>query len=180
MFTNIYNFWCNDKPYMVSEHRSQVQFPRATSERGCLSIDTTAWYNRRTSGNFLVIGPCAGFQMFINICRFWCNGKPYMVSELLWRAAFGFDQDLELVLPKLFLRVSGSRFSMHLWPVGAIPLRPERRFHLEIVFVSPKTVSVCSRNTHFRKSEGIMLQWRICFFFKSLIFYQFIIRSFMF
>ena len=42
---------------------------------------------------------------------------------------------------------------MHLWPVGAIPLLPECRFHLEIVFVSPKTVSVCSRNTHFGKSE---------------------------
>ena len=27
---------------------------------------------------------------------------PNMVSELLWRAAFGFDQDLEPVLPKLW------------------------------------------------------------------------------
>ena len=44
---------------------------------------------------------------------------------------------------------------MHLWPVGAVPLRPERRFHWEIVFVSPKTIFVCSRNTNFSKSEGI-------------------------
>ena len=49
-------------------------------------------------------------------------------------------------------------FSMHFLPMGAVPLRPEHRFHLEIVFVSPKTISVCSRNTHFGKSEGIMLQ----------------------
>ena len=78
-----------------------------------------------------------------------------------------------------FLRVSGSGFSVHLQPVGVVPLRPERRFHLEIVFVSPKTVSVCSRNTHFGKSEGIMLQWRFCFFYLSYI-YQFVIRSFCF
>ena len=30
-----------------------------------------------------MVGPCAGFHMFTNICRFWCNGKPYMVSEPL-------------------------------------------------------------------------------------------------
>ena len=78
-----------------------------------------------------------------------------------------------------FLRVSGSGFFVHLWAVGAVPLRPERRFHLEIVFVSSKTIYVWSRNTHFGKSEGIMLQWRFCFL-KSLIFYQFIIRSFCF
>ena len=77
-----------------------------------------------------------------------------------------------------FLRVSGSGFSVHLWPVGAVPLRPERRFHLEIVFVSPKTVSVCSRNTHFGKSEGIMLQWRFCFNLSYI--YQFVIRFFCF
>ena len=79
-----------------------------------------------------------------------------------------------------FLRVSGSGFSVHLWPMGAIPLRPEHRFHLETVFVSPKTVSVCSRNTYFGKSEGIMLQWRICFiFFKSFSYFiSIIIRSF--
>ena len=56
-----------------------------------------------------------------------------------------------------FERVSGSGFSVHLWPVGAIPLHPECCLHLEIVFVSSKNVSVCSRNTHFDKSEGIML-----------------------
>ena len=64
-----------------------------------------------------------------------------------------------------FERVSSSRFSIHFWPLGAIPLRPEHHFHWEIVFVSPKTVFIWSRNTHFNKSEGIMLQWRICFFF---------------
>ena len=64
-----------------------------------------------------------------------------------------------------FERVFGFGFSMHLWHVGAVPLRPECRFHWKIVFFLPKTVSVCSRNTHFDKSEGIMLQWRICFIF---------------
>ena len=77
-----------------------------------------------------------------------------------------------------FLRVSGSGFSVHLWAVGAVPLRPERRFHWEIVFVSPKTISVCSRNTHFGKFEGIMLQWRICFFLNLSYFISFIIRYF--
>ena len=56
-----------------------------------------------------------------------------------------------------FERVFGSRFSVHLWHVGAIPLRLECRFHWEIVFVSSKIVSGCSRNTNFGKSEGIML-----------------------
>ena len=27
-----------------------------------------------------MIGPCDGFQMFINICRFWCNDKPYTLK----------------------------------------------------------------------------------------------------
>ena len=64
-----------------------------------------------------------------------------------------------------FERVFGSRFFVHFWPMGAASLHPENRFYWEIVFVSPKTISVCSRNTHFGKSEGIMLQWRICFIF---------------
>ena len=63
-----------------------------------------------------------------------------------------------------FERVSSSRVSMHLWPMGSISLHPGHCFHWEIVFVSLKIVSVCSRNTHFGKYEGIMLQWRICFF----------------
>ena len=56
-------------------------------------------------------------------------------------------------------------FFVYLSPMGAVPLHPEQRFHWEIVFVSPKTVSVspkivsvCSRNTYFGKSKGIMLQ----------------------
>ena len=53
-----------------------------------------------------------------------------------------------------FERVSGSRFFVHLWPMGAVALRPERHFHWEIVFVSLKIVSVCSRNTHFDEFEG--------------------------
>ena len=53
--------------------------------------------------------------------------------------------------------VSGSRVYVHLWHVGAIPLHLECRFHWEIVFVSSKTISVWSRNTHFGKSERIML-----------------------
>ena len=39
-----------------------------------------------------------------------------------------------------FERVFVSGFSVHFWPVGAIPLHPERRFHWEIVFVSLKTI----------------------------------------
>ena len=57
-----------------------------------------------------------------------------------------------------FERVSDSGIFVHLWPMGGVPLRSEYRFHLEIVFVSSKTVSICSRNTNFNKSEGIMLQ----------------------
>ena len=49
MFTNIYRFWCNRKPYMVLEHRSQLQFPRAMLEAGCWSISTTStWYNHHS------------------------------------------------------------------------------------------------------------------------------------
>ena len=57
-----------------------------------------------------------------------------------------------------FERVSGFRVYVHLWPMGAVPLRSECHFQWEIVFVSSKTVSGCSRNTNFTKSEGIMLQ----------------------
>ena len=57
-----------------------------------------------------------------------------------------------------FEMVSGHEFSMHLWTMGAFPLHLEYRFHWEIVFVSSKIVSICSKNTHFGKSEGIMLQ----------------------
>ena len=64
-----------------------------------------------------------------------------------------------------FERVSGPGFSMHLWPMGAVPLHLGHRLQWEIVFVSSKTVFVCSRNTHFGKSEGIMLQWWTCFIF---------------
>ena len=58
-----------------------------------------------------------------------------------------------------FERVSGSRFFVHFFPMGVVPLHPEHLFHWEIVFFSPKTISIGSRNTHFGKSEGIMLQW---------------------
>ena len=64
-----------------------------------------------------------------------------------------------------FKRVFGSVLFLHFWPMGAVPLHLERCSHREIVFVSSKTVSVCSRNTHFDKSEGIMLQWWICFIY---------------
>ena len=57
-----------------------------------------------------------------------------------------------------FERVFGSIFSMHFWPMEVVPLHPEHHLHLEIVFISPKTIFVCSRNTNFNKSEGIMLQ----------------------
>ena len=57
--------------------------------------------------------------------------------------------------------VSSSGVSMHLCPVGAIPLHLECHFHWEIVFI-------WSRNTHFGKFEGIMLQWRICFIFLKI------------
>ena len=82
---------------------------------------------------------------------------PNMVSEL-------YEETLSVLIKiwnrccRNFERVSGSGFTVNLWPVGAVPLRPECRFHWEIVFVSPKTISVCSRNTHFDKSKGIILQ----------------------
>ena len=57
-----------------------------------------------------------------------------------------------------FEMVSGSGFFVHLYLMGVVSLRLNRRFHWKIVFVSSKTISVCSRNTHFGKSEGIMLQ----------------------
>ena len=81
-----------------------------------------------------------------------------------------------------FERVYGSGVSVHLWPVEVVPLHLELRFHLEIVFVSSKTFFVWSRNTNFGKSEGIMLQWRICliFFLNLSYFINFIIRSLLF
>ena len=85
------------------------------------------------------------------------------------KSRFRFWSRSKTGVAETFLMVSGSRFSVYLWLVGAVPLCPERRFHLETVFVSSKTVSVCSRNTHFGKSEGIMLQWRFCFFLISHI-----------
>ena len=45
-----------------------------------------------------MIGPCAWFQMFINIYRFWCNGKPNISISALdakgMRVAFVDDQVL--------------------------------------------------------------------------------------
>ena len=64
-----------------------------------------------------------------------------------------------------FERVFGSIFFVHLFPMGSIPLCSKHRFHWEIFFVSSKTVFVCSKNTHFNKSEGMMLHWQICFIF---------------
>ena len=99
-----------------------------------------------------------------------------MVSDLLWRAIFGFDQNLEPVLPKLW---KGFWFWIlyGFLAYGSYSIASKVSFPLEIVFVSLKTISICSRNTHFSKSEGIMLQWQI---FKKNISYliSFIIRSF--
>ena len=53
--------------------------------------------------------------------------------------------------------VYGYGFSVHLCPLGAVPLHSEHHLHWEIVFISLKTVFSCSRNTHFDKSKGIML-----------------------
>ena len=118
----------------------------------------------------------------IYLCEVVAEGVRSFGSTMCsWTWYQSFYEELLSVLIKIwnrccwnFERVSGSRFFVHLWPVGAIPLHLENRFHLEIVFVSSKTIFVCSINTSFAKSEGIMLQWQICFiFFKSLIFYQF-------
>ena len=51
-----------------------------------------------------------------------------------------------------FGRFFGFVFSMHLWPMEAIPLHLEHCFHWEIVFISQKIISVCSINIHFDKS----------------------------
>ena len=106
------------------------------------------------------------------------------LCTLTWYQSF-YEEPLSVLIKiwnrccRNFERVSGYGFFVHFLPMGAVPLCLEHHFHWKIVFVSPKTISVCSRNTNFGKSEGIMLQWRICFF-KSLIFYQFIIIFFMF
>ena len=118
--------------------------------------------------------PLEGFNHMTNIGVLICDLFVRTVAQGVW--SFGstlctrtwyqsFYEELPSVLIKIWIRccrnferVYGSRFSMHFLPVGVVTLRPERRFHWEIVFVSPKTVSVCSRNTHFGKSEGIMLQ----------------------
>ena len=108
----------------------------------------------------------------IYLCEVVSQGVQSFGSTVCTRTWYpSFYEELLLVLIKIwnrcwrnFERVSVSRFYVHLWPMGAIPLHLEHRFHWEIVFVSSKIVSVCSRNTHFGKSEGIMLQWRIWFF----------------
>ena len=92
---------------------------------------------------------------------------PNMISKLLWRAAFDFDQYLEPVLPKLW---KGFWFWIFCAFVacGSCSIASGALFPVGYSFVSSKTVSVCSRNTHFDKSEGIMLQWRICFIFLKI------------
>ena len=116
----------------------------------------------------------------IYLCEVVSKGFQYFGSTMWsWTWYQSFYEEPILVLIKIwnrccqkFERVSGSRFSVHLWPMEVVPLRSERHLYWEIVWVSSKIVSVssktvfvCSRNTHFGKSEGIMLQWRICFIF---------------
>ena len=38
-----------------------------------------------------MIGPCAWFQIFINIISFWRNNKPYMASELCGAANQNYE-----------------------------------------------------------------------------------------
>ena len=123
--------------------------------------------------------PLEGFNHMINIGLLICDSfvwsgcsrcsvfweylvYPNMVSEHVWRVASGLIKVWNRCC-RNFERVFGLGFSMNLWHVRAIPLRPEHLFYWKIVFFSPKTVSVCSRNTHFGKCEGIMLQWQIFF-----------------
>ena len=75
-----------------------------------------------------------------------CYEEPFSALIKIWNRCY-----------RNFERVSSYGFSVHLWPMGDIPLCPECRFHWEIVFVSPKAVFGCSRNTNFGKSKGIML-----------------------
>ena len=113
----------------------------------------------------------------IYLCEAVSEGVQSFGSTLYTRTWYqSFYEEPHSVLIKIwnrccqnFERVSGFGFSMYLWPMGDIPLHLKHRFHWEIVFISSKTVSVCSRNTHFGKSEGIMLQWWICFLWISHI-----------
>ena len=110
----------------------------------------------------------------INLCtRTWYQSfyeEPLLVLIKIWNRCC-----------RNFERFFGSGFSMHLWPMGGVPLRLEHHFYWEIVFISSKTIFVWSRKTHFEKYEGIILQWRTCFIFFNLSYFiSFIIRSLLF
>ena len=109
----------------------------------------------------------------IYLCEVVAEGVRSFRSTLCtrtWSQSF-YEEPLSILIKiwnqccRNFEMVSGSGIFVHLWPMGAIPLHLEHRFHWEIVFLSSKTISFCSRNTHFGKSEGIMLQWHICFIY---------------
>ena len=86
----------------------------------------------------------------IYLCEVISQGVWYFGSTLCtWTWYQSIYEEPLLVLIKIwnwcfwnFERVSSSRFFVHLWHVGAIPLHLECHFHWEIVFVSSKTVSV--------------------------------------
>ena len=118
--------------------------------------------------------PLKGFNHVTNIgvliCDILCEvvalGVQYFGSTLCTRTWYQsvYEEPLSVLIKiwnrccRKFEKVSSSIFFVHLWPMGAITLCLKHCFHYEIVFVSSKTVSVCSRNTHFDKFEGIMLQ----------------------
>ena len=109
----------------------------------------------------------------IYLCEVVAEGVWYFGSILCTRTWYqSFYEEPLSILIKIwnrccwnFERVFGSGFSMNLWLVGGVPLCFEHCFHLEIVFISLKTIYVFSINTHFSRSEGIMLQWQVCFIF---------------
>ena len=109
----------------------------------------------------------------IYLCEMIAEGVWYFESTLCtWTWYQSVYEELLSVLIKIwnrccqkFERGFGSGFFVHLWSMGAIALCPKRCFHWEINFISSKTVFVCSRNTHFNKYEGIILQWGICFIY---------------
>ena len=116
--------------------------------------------------------PLEGFNHVTNIgvliylCEVASQGVRYFGSTLCTRTWYEsvYEEPLSVLIKSWnwcclnFERVSGFGFSMDLCPVEVVPFSSERRFHWEIIFISSKTIFVCSRNTHFDKSEGIMLQ----------------------
>ena len=108
----------------------------------------------------------------IQLCEVVSIGVQYFGSTLCTRTWYQsvYEEPLS-VLIKIWnrccwksKRVFGFGFSVHLWPVGAVPLRPKRRFHWEIFF--------CFTENRFRLLQKHPFQqiWRYNFTVTDLFF----------